>query len=73
MIATNWFQKKWGFDEPLIMDELYKRVYELEKEVITLKEENIETTNVLYEIMENLRALDARIDILSENRIDTNV
>jgi hypothetical protein len=73
MIATNWFQKKWGFDEPLIMDELYKRVYELEKEVITLKEENIETTNVLYEIMENLRAIDARIDILSENRIDTNV
>lgn len=65
MIATNWFQKKWGFDEPLIMDELYKRVYELEKEVITLKEENIETTNVLYEIMENIRALDARIDIVA--------
>lgn len=66
MIATNWFQKKWGFDEPLIMDELYKRVYELEKEVITLKEENIETTNVLYEIMENLRAIDARIDIVAD-------
>ena len=74
MIATNWFQKKWGFDEPLIMDELYKRVYELEKEVITLKEENIETTNVLYEIMENIRALDARIDILAEHcRINTDV
>lgn len=73
MIATNWFQKKWGFDEPLIMDELYKRVYELEKEVITLKEENIETTNVLYEIMENIRALDARIDILFEKGETTNV
>jgi hypothetical protein len=73
MIATNWFQKKWGFDEPLIMDELYKRVYELEKEVITLKEENIETTNVLYEIMENIRALDARMDILFEKGENTNV
>lgn len=73
MIATNWFQKKWGFDEPLIMDELYKRVYELEKEVITLKEENIETTNVLYEIMENIRALDSRMDILFEKGENTNV
>lgn len=73
MIATNWFQKKWGFDEPLIMDELYKRVYELEKEVITLKEENIETTNVLYEIMENIRALDSRMDILFEKGETTNV
>ena len=32
-----------------------------------LEEENIETSNVLYEIMENIRAVDARIDIVAEN------
>jgi len=65
MIAKNWFQQKWGLDDPLLVDEMYKRILDLEKKVITLKEENIETTNVLYEIMENIRALDARIDIVA--------
>jgi adenylosuccinate lyase len=32
-----------------------------------LEEENVETTNVLYELMENIRAVDARIDILAEH------
>jgi hypothetical protein len=32
-----------------------------------LEEENIETTNCLYELMENIRAVDARIDILAEH------
>jgi len=73
MITKNWFQQKWGLDDPLLVDEMYKRIVELEKEVITLKEENIETTNVLYEIMENIRALDARIDILFEKGETTNV
>jgi transcriptional regulator NrdR family protein len=66
MIATNWFQQKWGFDDPVATDDLYKRVCELESEIKNLKEEKIETTNVLYEIMENIRALDARIDIIAD-------
>jgi hypothetical protein len=32
-----------------------------------LEEENIETTNCLYELMENIRAVDARIDIVGEH------
>ena len=32
-----------------------------------LEEENIETTNCLYELMENIRAVDARIDIVTQN------
>ena len=32
-----------------------------------LEEENVETTNVLYELMENIRAVDARIDIVGEH------
>jgi hypothetical protein len=32
-----------------------------------LEEENVETTNCLYELMENIRAVDARIDIVGEH------
>ena len=32
-----------------------------------LEEENAETNNCLYELMENIRALDARIDIVGEH------
>jgi hypothetical protein len=37
-----------------------------------LEEENVETTNVLYEIMENIRAVDARIDIIFEETSTLN-
>ena len=71
MIATNWFQKKWGLDDPILVDELYQRLVELEARVKVLEEENTETTNELYR-MEN--SLDARIDILAERcRIEFDV
>ena len=64
MIGTNWFQKKWGLEDPVFVDELYQRLVELEQRVKLLEEENVETTNELYR-MEN--SLDARIDILAEH------
>ena len=64
MIATNWFQKKWGLDNPVLVDELYSRLVELEQRVEELERENVETTNELYR-MEN--SLDARIDIIAEH------
>jgi len=71
MIATNWFQKKWGLDDPVLIDELYARLVDLEQRVKVLEEENVSTTNELYR-MEN--SLDARIDILAEHcRINTDV
>jgi peptidoglycan hydrolase CwlO-like protein len=71
MIATNWFQKKWGVEDPILIDELYIRISELEQRVRTLEEENVETTNELYRL-EN--SLDARIDILAERcRIEYDV
>jgi len=71
MIATNWFQKKWGLDDPVLIDELYSRLVELEQRVEELERENVETTNELYR-MEN--SLDARIDIIAERcRIDYDV
>jgi septal ring factor EnvC (AmiA/AmiB activator) len=61
-----WFQKKWGtMKQDVPVEVLIKRIEELENKVAKLEEENIETTNVLYEIMENIRALDNRIDIVA--------
>ena len=72
MIATNWFQKKWGLEmDSVAIDEVYQRLAELEQRVKVLEEENLETTNELYR-MEN--SLDARIDIIAEHcRIDYDV
>jgi septal ring factor EnvC (AmiA/AmiB activator) len=53
---------------------LYDKIEELEDkysalllDVKRLEEENIETTNTLYEIMNSVDAVDARIDILAEH------
>jgi hypothetical protein len=76
----NWFQKKWGKLDEVPMDDVYNRLSQLEivvkdlqeryygalEDIKRLEEENIETSNVLYELMENIRALDVRIDILFE-------
>ena len=60
--------RKWSFNEEVPMDDVYKRLYDLEKkcegllhDVVRLEEENVSLTNELYR-MEN--SLDARIDIL---------
>ena len=66
MSDKNWFQKKWGTPKVPI-DILLDRVEELEDRLIKLEEENIETSNVLYELMENIRAVDNRIDIIAEH------
>lgn len=59
----NWFQKKWGTPE-VPSDVLFKKIEELEQKVIKLEEENVETSNLFYELMHDIDALDARIDIL---------
>ena len=60
-----WFQKKWGTPE-VPTDVLFKKIEELEQKIIKLEEENVETTNCLYEIIHSIDAVDARIDILNE-------
>lgn len=45
----------------------YKKIIELEERIEKLEEENIETTNLLYEIMNSVDAVDNRIDILFEH------
>jgi len=57
---------KWFFEEDVPMDDVYKRLYELEAKVQRLEEENIETSNTLYGIMNSIEAVDRRIDIIAE-------
>lgn len=62
-----WFHKKWGLKPEVPIDDVYDRLVELEKKVLKLEEENIETTNTLYELMNSIEAVDRRIDIIAEN------
>lgn len=60
-----------------IMDfisQLEHRICEMQKEIDFLKEENIENSNLIYELMHDMDALDSRIDIVTaEKFIDKNV
>jgi septal ring factor EnvC (AmiA/AmiB activator) len=47
--------------------QLARHVQTLEHRIEKLEEENVETTNTLYEIMHSVEAVDARIDILAEH------
>ena len=72
---------RWGFDSSIPIDDVYERLFEMEEkynslllDVKRLEEENIETTNTLYELGNSIDAVDARIDILTlEKWTDKNV
>ena len=71
---VNWFfapsRKEMICEEP----DLYSKIVELEKRIVKLEEENIETTNLLYELGNSIDAVDVRIDILTgESWINKNV
>lgn len=46
--------------------ELEDKYYSLLKDVRKLEEENVENTNLIYENMHSIDAVDRRIDILAE-------
>jgi hypothetical protein len=47
---------------------IYSILLDLQERVEVLEAENIETTNTLYELMNSIDAVDARIDILTLER-----
>jgi septal ring factor EnvC (AmiA/AmiB activator) len=47
--------------------ELTRHVHSLEERIKKLEEENVETTNVLYEVINSIEAVDRRIDILADD------
>ena len=60
--------------KPIIEDvDLYAKIVELENRIANLEEENIETSNCLYELSNHIDAVDARIDILSVEAFTKNV
>ena len=71
MSDRNWFQKKWGLPE-VPADVLFKKIEELEQRIVKLEEENVETTNCLYENANSIDAVDRRIDILYEETLSLN-
>jgi hypothetical protein len=62
-----WFFEKWGIKEQPPINSILDRLEELENRVKVLEEENVSQSNALYEAW---NSLDARIDILAENRTD---
>ena len=59
---------QWFFspsEVPIADVDVYSKLIELQERIEALEIENVETTNCIYELMENIRALDARIDILA--------
>lgn len=60
-----------------IMDlvlQLEHKIYKMQKEIDFLKEENIENSNLILELMNSVDAVDARIDIVTATKfINDNV
>jgi hypothetical protein len=54
--------------KPIVEEiDLYAKISELEQRIVKLEEENVETTNCLYELGNSVNAVDARIDIILNN------
>jgi len=84
MTDPYWFHKKWGIANSKSLED---RIVELEQlvsilqekysgaleDIKRLEEENIETSNILYELQNSIEAVDARIDILSVETFTKNV
>lgn len=48
-----------------MLTEMNSRVQKMQQEIHFLKEENIENSNLIYELMNSIEALDTRIDIVT--------
>ena len=61
--------------KPIVEDiDVYSKIIELEERILYLEQENIETSNCLYELSNHIDAVDARIDIVTlENWSDKDV
>ena len=53
--------------------DVYSKIAELEERIQHLEQENIETSNCLYELHSHIDAVDARIDIVTVENFTNNV
>ena len=49
-------------------NDVYSKLIELEERIIALEQENVETSNCLYELVNSIDAVDARIDIMTSEK-----
>ena len=60
--------------KPIVEDiDVYSKIMELEERIVNLEQENIETSNCIYELSNHIDAVDARIDILTVENFTNNV
>ena len=53
-------------EKPIVEDlDVYSKIVELEERILHLENENVETSNCLYELSNHIDAVDARIDIVT--------
>lgn len=55
-----------------VCHKLSERINQLENRVSILEEENIENTNLIYELMNSTEAIDRRIDIVADYLCNKN-
>jgi len=61
-------------DKPIVEHlDVYSKIVELEERILHLENENIETSNCLYELDNSIQAVDARIDIINVENFTKNV
>ena len=61
-------------DKPIVEDiDVYSKIVELEERILNLEQENIETSNCIYELSNHIDAVDARIDIITVENFTNNV
>ena len=53
--------------------DVYSKIVELEERILHLENENVETSNCIYELSNHIDAVDARIDILTIENFTNNV
>jgi hypothetical protein len=53
--------------------DVYSKIAELEERILNLENENVETSNCIYELHSHIDAVDARIDIVTVENFTNNV
>ena len=53
--------------------DVYSKIAELEERIQYLENENVETSNCIYELHSHIDAVDARIDIVTVENFTNNV